>query len=496
VNVATGGRRERLLAQVRAREALARRRVERPLDFVRWLRPQGEVLRHTSKRLLYRGGNQVAGKTTVGAAELIWRCLGKHPRKRVRQGPIIAVVVVSTAKQGRAIQRKVRALLPDAEVDWDLTQYNVKSGFGANEPTIVFKNGSLVRFLTTEQGAVVIQGDTLHYVWIDETCTPEVFRELERRVLMQNGDIILTLTPINRPAEWVAEKVEQGLLDEIHVRLTIDALTHEDGRLRTLEDGTVLDQAWIDEQRRIVPAQWAPIILDGEWRVIGLGAFFTAFDRAVHVSDTAQLDADQGQIRWHLGVDYATVDREGLVAILVKAQHFPETKESPGKQWIILEDCVVLPGISTIAQFIDEVVSMLQRNGLRWRDIKTAYGDNPVESKGAGGYKSNLDFMRRLAHRLQVAEDGLRPRLHNAKEGRASGGSVDAGLRYLHDLMVSHRLIVRNRALPVIEAFEQYIQGDKLQAAKDIVDAVRYSLKDYIESRDNPYSGVVLRLRR
>jgi len=493
VNVATSGRRERLLAQVRAREALARRKAARPLDFVRWLKPQGQVLEHTSKRLLYRGGNQVAGKTTVGAGELIWRCLGKHPRKRVHAGPIIAVVV-STAKQGRAIQRKVRALLPDAEVDWSLTQYNVKTGFGANEPAIIFKNGSIVRFLTTEQGAVVIQGDTLHYVWIDETCTPEVFRELERRVLMQNGDILLTLTPINRPAEWVAEKVEQGLLDEVHVRLTIEALTHEDGKLRTLEDGTVLDQTWIDEQRRIVPAQWAPIILDGEWRVVGLGAFFKAFDRAVHVSDTAQLDADQGEIRWHLGVDYASVDREGLVAILVQVQHFPETRESPGKQWVIIQDCVVLPGISTITQLIDEVVSMLQRNGLKWRDIKTAYGDNPVESRN--GYKSNLDFMRRLAHRLQIVEAGLRPRLLNAKEGRASAGSVDAGLRYLHDLMVCHRLIVRSRVLPVIEAFEQYIQGDKLQAAKDIVDAVRYSLKDYIESRDNPYSGVVLRLRR
>lgn len=496
MNATPAGRREALLAQVRAREALAKRKRERPLDFVRWLKPQGQVLDHTSKRLLYRGGNQVAGKTTVGAAELIWRCLGKHPRKRVRQGPINAVVVVSTAKQGRAIQKKVRALLPDAEIDWTLTQYNAKTCFGANEPTIIFKNGSIVRFLTTEQGAVVIQGDTLHYVWIDETCTPEVYRELERRVLMTAGDILLTLTPINNPAEWLAEIVEKGLIDEVHVRLTVEALTHEDGRPRTLEDGTVLDEDWIKEQRRIVPAQWAPIILDGEWRVIGLGAFFTAFDRAVHVSDSAQLDADQGEIRWHLGVDYATVDREGLVAILVQVQHFPETRESPGKQWIILQDCVVLPGISTLAQLVDEVVSMLQRNGLRWRDIKTAYGDNPVESNDGKGYKSNLDFMRRLAHRLQVAENGLRPRLLNAKEGRASAGSVDAGLRYLHDLMVSHRLIVRNRALPVIEAFEQYIQGDKLQAAKDIVDAVRYSLKDYIESRDNPYSGVVLRLRR
>lgn len=494
MNVATGGRRERLLAQVRAREALARRKAARPLDFVRWLKPQGEVLRHTSKRLLYRGGNQIVGKTTVGAGELIWRCLGKHPRKRVHAGPIIAVVVVSTAKQGRAIQRKVRALLPDAEVDWSLTQYNVKTGFGANEPAIIFKNGSIVRFLTTEQGAVVISGDTLHYVWIDETCTPEVYRELERRVLMTAGDILLTLTPINNPAEWVAEKVEQGLLDEVHVRLTLDALTHEDGKLRTLEDGTVLDEAWIAEQRRIVPAQWAPIILDGEWRVIGLGAFFKAFDRAVHVSDTAQLDSEQGEIRWHLGVDYATVDRAGLVATLSQVQHHPGDKETVSKQWVIIQDCVVLPGISTIAQLVDEVVAMLARHGLRWRDVKTAYGDNPVH--GRDEFKSNLDFMRRLAHRLQVAENGLRPRLLNAKEGRASGGSVDAGLRYLHDLMVCRRLIVRSRALPLIEAFESYVQGDKLQAAKDLVDSTRYSLKDYIESRSNPYAGIVLRLGR
>lgn len=488
-------RRQELLAQLRAREALAKRKRERPLDFIRWLKPQGQVLRHLSKRLLYRGGNQLVGKSTVGAAELIWRCLGRHPHKRVRSGPIEAVVATTTVKQGLALQKKVRALLPDAEIDWTVTTFSAKTAFGANGPTIVFKNGSVVRFVTTEQGAGNIQGSTLHFVWIDELCTPEVYRELDRRVLATGGDILLTLTPINRPAEWLAEMVEAGLIDEVHVRLTIDALMHEDGKPRTLEDGTVIDQAWIDEQRRVVPAQWAPIILDGEWRVIGLGAFFSkSFDRAVHVSDAAMLDAPPDQIRWHLGVDYASVDRAGLVATLVQVLHTPADKENPGKEEIIIEDCVVMPGVATISQLVDEVVTMLSRHGLRWRDLKTAYGDNPVTSRFE--FKSNLDFMKRLSHRLQIAENGLRPRLLNAKEGKISGGSVDAGLRYINELLVGRRLIIRSRALPVIEALEAYVHGDKTQAAKDIVDSVRYSLKDYIFSSSNPHGGVVLRMHR
>lgn len=496
MNVATGGRRERLLAQVRAREALAKRKRERPLDFVRWLKPQGQVLSHTSKRLLYRGGNQFVGKTTVGAAELIWRCLGKHPRKKVRPGPIFAYVVVSTAKQGRAIQRKVRALLPDDEVDWTLTQYNAKTGFGANEPTLIFKNGSVVRFLTTQQGALVIQGDTLHYVWIDELCTPEVYRELERRVLMENGDLLLTLTPINRPAEWLSEMVAKGLVDEVHVRLTVEALTHEDGRLRTLEDGTVLDQAWIDEQRRIVPAQWAPIILDGEWRVVGLGAFFReVFDRAVHVSDVAQLDPSQGDIRWHLGVDYASAERAGLVATLVQVQHAPGDTETPGKEWVIVHDCIVLPGISTVAQLADEVVVMLGRHGLRWRDLRSAYGDNPVTGQ-KGDYKSNLDFARRVAHRIRIPHTSLRPPMLNAKEGRASGGSKSAGERYLNELLVSRRLVLRSAAMQIVEALETYEENNKLHPSKDKIDSLRYALKDYVFSSSNPHGGTILRISR
>lgn len=244
-----------------------------------------------------------------------------------------------------------------------------------------------------------------------------------------------------------------------------------------------------------MPAQWAPILLDGEWRVVGFGAFFSkSFDRAVHVSDAAMLDAPPDLIRWHLGVDYASVDRAGLVATLVQVLHTPADKENPGKEEVIIQDCVVMPGVATISQLVGEVVSMLSRHGLRWRDLKTAYGDNPIANRFE--FKSNLDFMKRLAHRLQIAENGLRPRLLNAKEGKVSGGSVDAGLRYINELLVGRRLIIRSRALPVIEALEAYIHGDKTQAAKDIVDSVRYSLKDYIFSDSNPHGGTVLRMRR
>lgn len=499
MNATPAGRREALLAQVRAKEALARRKVERPLDFVPWLTFQVDVFRACpgSKRLLVRAGNQALGKTTCGAAITIWRCLGASPFFPLPTRKIRALLIASTATQSVEIQRKIRDLLPPGEVDWTKTHFDDRVGFGANRPMIFFKNGSTLRIATNDQGPRALQGGTYDFIWIDEVPSAEVLREAERRLLITGGPLLLTLTPINADATHVEKLVESGAFVEVHGRLTVENLTVErTGLPRLLADGTVCDEAWIKEQRRIVPDQWAPILLDGEWRVVGLGAFFReVFDRAFHVSDVAQLDPSQGDIRWHLGVDYASAERAGLVATLVQVQHTPGDAENIGKEWIIVHDCIVLPGISTVAQLADEVVGMLARHGLRWRDLRTAYGDNPVTGQ-KGDYKSNLDFARRVAHRIRIPHTSLRPPMLNAKEGRASGGSKSAGERYINELLVSRRLILRSAAMQIVEALETYEENDKLHPAKDKIDSLRYALKDYVFSSSNPQGGIVLRISR
>ena len=266
-----------------ALEALAelhRRREARPLDYMRWLKFQADIFRNSHhKRLLARAGNQALGKSTAGIALLIWRCLGKGPANLdlpVFQAPPISALVVATIhKQSLEIQRKIYALLPKEEVDWTKTIFDEKNGFGANNPTIIFKNGSRIRIATDEQGPRAIQGGTYHYAWIDELCSPEMWREVERRVLTTGGSIFLSATPINAPAGWLKELVEAGSVHEVHGKLTVENLSYDGTEeVRRLSDGTHLDQAWIDQQWQSVAPMWAPILLDGEWMGKASGAFF------------------------------------------------------------------------------------------------------------------------------------------------------------------------------------------------------------------------------
>jgi len=498
VNAVTGGRREALLAQVRAKEALARRKQARPLDYLPWLRFQVDVFRACarSKRLLARAGNQSLGKTTAGIAVMVWRCLGHSPFFPVRPAPCRVLMIASSLVQSLEIQRKIFELLPKDEIDWRLTHYDERVGFGANRPRIVFKNRSSIRIATNEQGPKNIAGGTYDYVWIDEVPFPEVLREAEKRLLTTGGPVLMTLTPINNDATYIEKMILDGVYAEVHGRLTAENLLVErTGLPRVLASGEVCDEAWIEATRRAEPAQWAAITLDGEWRVAGLNAFFSdVFDRAVHVSDRVQLDPLDGEIRWHLGIDYASADRPGgMVATLVQVQSVRGEPGQPDRQWVVVEDCACLPGTATVSMLVEETLAMLVRAGLTWRSLHTVYGDNPV--RGRFEYKGNVDFTKHLALRLRQSQSSLQPRILNAKEGQASSGSRSAGARYLYELVASKRLIVRSKAAPQIEMFEEWI-FKRDHYATDRNDSLRYALKDYIFSTSNPYAGTVLRISR
>jgi hypothetical protein len=232
------------------------------------------------------------------------------------------------------------------------------------------------------------------------------------------------------------------------------------------------------------PASWAGITLDGLWEMRPQGAWFAPiWSAASHVSDSAMLD---GESYWHLGIDYASADRpQGLVAVLVRVE---PTRGDAGRQSesIIVEDLVSLPGSATVTMFAVEIVKMLKRNGLQWRNLRTVYGDNPVQ--GRHEYKGNYDLTRRLALELQVAQTGISPRILGAKE-RMSGGSRDTGCRYLYEAMASQRLVVRSRCKVLIEAIESWDYTAQ-HPAKDRIDALRYALKDYIFPSGRQFASV------
>jgi phage terminase large subunit-like protein len=461
-----------------------------PLSVVRWTSPQEDWLRLSAPRKLLRGGNQV-GKTWVGLTEVISRALGRHPFSRVRPPPVEIWVVCTSWAQSVAIMQKFWALVPRHELRKGTT-CDPRSGFGKDNPAVVFNNGSIVRFRTTNQGPEALAGATIDYVHVDEPCDEDVYRELDRRVMRRGGAIGITLTPINRPTEWLRELVEQGAVAEVHARLTELNLTPRGalGPLRLL-DGTPMNADWIAEQWKITPARYAGVVLDGEWETRPEGVFYSCFDAVKHVSDKVRIDPSGGRIQWVMGFDYAAADRDyGHCVSLSQVQR--RIGDDGRARWAIYTvDEVALPGTASSEQAASEVARMLLRQGLKWTEIASVHGDNPVTSRWVE--KSNLDMMRALSREYGVPFSALNPRILNAKDNVRSFASFDAGCRWIYARIAAGEMMVHPRCVRTIEAFQTWDYTPD-HPAKDILDAQRYAFKPFIFAAGEK-SSVTVRMR-
>lgn len=465
-----------LLDALEAAETFGERAAANPLAWLRWTKPQLEWLSMPASRKLLRAGNQV-GKTTAAMAEVIWRATGTHPHYWTRPPPVEIWVVCTSWSQSVAIMKKFWELCPK-ELLRKGTTFDPKHGFGRDSPTVVFQCSSVLRFRTTNQGPESLAGATVDYVQVDEPTDPDIWRELDKRVMRRAGAIGITLTPINRPCEWLHDMVSAGIVSEVHARLTVENLTPVGGkRPLTLLDGTPMDQAWIDEQRRKTPASWAPVVLDGEWETRPEGVWYSCFDRAKHVSDKVRLTPTRGAIHYALGIDYAAGDRPyGHVAVLAQVQAYQTDKQRQREAIYVLDE-VALGGTATNEEFAREVVAMLDRNGLRWSGLRYVHGDNPVESRWI--QKSNFRTMGAIARELQVAQNALVPRILNAKEHQRSAGSFDTGNQYVYARLAAGDMLIHPRCSELVRALETW-DYTRMHPGKDIIDALRYALKPWV----------------
>jgi len=428
------------------------------------------------------------GKTYVGIAEVIYRATGTHPFYPTRRPPVEIWIVCTSWAQSVAIMGKFWALVPKDQIR--ATRWDPKNGFGKDNPAVVFHNGSIVRFRTTNQGPEALAGATIDYVHVDEPCDDDVYRELDRRVMRRAGSIGITLTPINRPTEWLRELVKIGAVTEVHARLTAANLTPLGARRPlTLLDGTVMDEEWIAGERAKTPAMTAPVVLDGEWETRPEGVFFKCFDVLRHVRKGIDLDPARGTIRHVLGFDYATADRDyGHCAVLSKVQPYTDEKGNKFARVLVLDE-VTMPGTATTQEFARAVLTMLARNSLKWGDLYAVHGDNPVESRWV--QKSNINTMKALVIEMGISYRALSPQVLNAKDHVRSVEAMDKGCRWMYGAIATGDYVVHPRCELLIRALQTW-DYDPKHPLKDVIDANRYSLKPWIFT--STVSSVTLRV--
>ena len=453
-------------------ETLAAQVESDPAAWMSWLPGQHAFLSHPSRVKLFRAGNQSLGKTTAGLSEVHFRCLGAHPFQTVADPPIEAWILCASWSQSLAIQAKYHAIAKSHLIAE--TRFDQVNGFHANRPTARYRNGSIVRFKTTQQSGLDLAGATIDVALFDEPpASARIFEEVRKRLIRGRGGgaLLLCLTPVNAPTDWLRELVEDGQIEDIHRRLSPEELIPigETEPLR-LPSGQPMDQAWIDNLRANTLPYAVPVVVDGEWEQRVTGRVFTQWDETKMLSAEAPIG---GTWKVCLGVDHGSkVGKEIGLLVLVD-----DSDEHHDRIWVVDEYVGAENG--TVSDDARGIMAMLSRNGLQWRQLDYAWGDR-LYMRGVVDRKSNIELVREIARLVGVPHRSLSPTIRTVKRGTGRGrGSVDAGCRYLHQAMLRPgHFFVHPRCSRLLESLDRWDYTDS--DFKDPIDALRYSLQRFI----------------
>lgn len=449
-----------------------------PARFIAWLPNQARFLCSKALCKQIRQGNQWGGKTWAALSEVIGRCVGRHPLgdqgfEYPPTGPgFEAWVICDSWSQAVTIMAKIRALLPEDDVEPDTLQWwNPATGFRGKNPIVRFRNGAIMRIKTANQDPKSLASGTIDVALFDEPPPNErVFTEVQQRLQQKGGVLLLSYTPVNAPVEYLKEYVAEGKIEDHWSPLTPEALIPV-GRTRPLRgpDGRVRDAQWIAELRHQVPAVQAPVVIDGEWEFRSVGAYFEGVwdPRMVHTRMPAE------EVLLLIGADHG--DRPGKQIILLVA-----VLETPDGLFIyVVDEYVDETGVAGPPDDARGLLAMLERHGQTWKDLRYAHGDR-VHMPGKGQQKSNKDLAVQISKLLKIPFGDLKPPFETVKRGAGRGaGSLSAGSRWLHYAMVQGRFAVHPRCVRLIEAIPKY-DPLKDDDSKDPIDALRYALDPFI----------------
>ena len=451
-----------LAALARAATELRDRSERAPLQFWRPTPPQLAWLSDSASVKLLRGGNQI-GKTMATCAEVHWRCTGTHPYLTTHIPPVEIWIICHSWEQSVSVQQKFWELAPKADLHPD-TEYVPGKGFRGKVPVVRYKNGSLVRIKTTNQGSLGLASATLNAVFIDEPPPPNVWGELQARVLRKGGVIGLTMTPVGAPVEWLRKLVDDGVVSDHQAALTVENTTPIGGR-------AMVTQEQIDTiSRSYLPIDRAQR-LEGAWEGSTEGKVFEAFTESmIHDGPLPDLAAGSKPYEIGVGIDHGA-DAGSQVACLVavdKNDQYPKV--------YILDEYVA--GAAKPEAHARGILQMLTRNGMTHNHVDKWVGDRAYGGKRSGGRMSNLRLMQGFESCLNHKPGRLPFRIKPAWKPR---WSVYHGSNLLHEIMERDNFIIRSRCKATIRSINHWDFSDS--EFKHAIDAMRYAILSIIHDK-------------
>ena len=146
--------------------------------------------RHTK---LYIGGNR-SGKTTGGVVEDIFWAMGRHPFRKVPEGPTRGRVVAVDFTQGieKIILPEFGRWLPPSF----LINGSWEDSYSKSLRTLTLTNESFIEFMSYDQDLDKFAGTSRTFCHYDEEPPHHIFNECQARLIDTGGSSWLTMTPV------------------------------------------------------------------------------------------------------------------------------------------------------------------------------------------------------------------------------------------------------------------------------------------------------------
>ena len=452
-----------------------------PMTFWRPTKIQEEVLRDKSRLVLLRGGNQI-GKTAVGAYETICHCIGAHPHKPVPPPPIEAWVICHSWEQSRTIMGKFHELVPKGELHPDVEFTPGKGYRGTGAPVVRWKNGSIVRFKTTNQGTLGLASGSVDFIWVDEPPPPEIFGELKSRITRTKGRMLFTMTPIGAPVHYLKDMVNDGVISEHVGIMSVENTTPKGCRPMMSEDeieSLRMSYLPIDRDAR----------MNGDWDGgVPEGRIFDKFTDDM-ISDLTP--NPNGEYIWTIGIDHGH-DIASQVALLCAVEVTNRNKPA-----VYVVDEYVASGAKA-EKHAKAILAMIKRNGLEVANIQRWTGDRSHGgSKQNGGRMSNTMLMAGFNHVLGYPKGQLPFSIRTAHKPKYS---VYYGCQSIHELMCDNRFQIFPRCERTIKSLKYWALKksgvmDTMSEWKHTVDALRYAVMPIIDIQYRSPKTSKVRLR-
>jgi phage terminase large subunit-like protein len=231
-------------------EAISDRKRFRRMDFfVPYPKQKAHLMASASynERLLMAGNQN--GKTITGAFEAACHATGEYPdwwTGRKFDHPTKGWAVGETGVLTRDVSQKYLCGEPGVEDDFGtgmipkeaLLDKSLARGVTDAYDTVQVQhktNGipdgvSIIRFKSYEQGRTKMQGDTLDWVWCDEEPPPDIYSEINTRLMAgdngKGGIGWITFTPLKGRSAVVLRFVDEPSPDRLVTVMTIEDALH------------------------------------------------------------------------------------------------------------------------------------------------------------------------------------------------------------------------------------------------------------------------------